>query len=267
MDLLKNSIDLVSNDSSILFVTAYKDIGRSNWNNYNRTNEKYFECFIKLTKNIKYNLIVFISDDIRNILITHYEFNSNIIFKNLNDADTFIDKYLDQDLLVMSSDKYKSMIPYDRKTNPEHVYSEYNLINHSKINFVSASKKMYPDYEFYSWIDFGYVQDERNIPYNINTCRLPHKIIYHCILRPTNKIEAYDMLKSHDIYLTGSSYIIHSSMVELFEELYENKIKEWLKLGITDDDQNLILQLYYDSPDHFHLIQSNKWFSLYNILP
>ena len=55
MDLLKNSIDLVSNDSSILFVTAYKDIGRSNWNNYNRTNEKYFECFIKLTKKrIKY---------------------------------------------------------------------------------------------------------------------------------------------------------------------------------------------------------------------
>ena len=252
---------------SILFVTAYKDIGRSNWTNYNRDNSEYFNCFLKLANNIEYTLIVFFDDDVMEYLTTQYTFKSNIIFKKLNDVDTFLDKYLDQDLTIMTSDEYKNKIPSERKCNPEHCYSAYNLINHSKINFVSECKKIYPEYEFYSWIDFGYVRDEKSIPRIINISTLPNKIIYHCLLYPTHKIDPNVMLRSDDIYLTGSSYIIHSSQVLLFEQLYENKIKEFHEKCITDDDQNLILQLYYDYPDMFHLIQNNNWFSLFNILP
>ena len=43
-------------------------------------------------------------------------------------------------------------------------------------------------------------------------------------------------------------------------------IYEWQNNYITDDDQNLILQIYFDSPYLFHLIQDNNWCSLYNIL-
>jgi len=258
---------MANQDESILFITAFKDIGRNKWNHCSRGNQSYFELFLMLAKNINYNLIVFVSDEIQQYLRTIHEFTPNIIFKNLDDTETFSEKYLDQDLLTMSSKKYQSMIPAERKNNPEHLYSAYNFINHSKINFVSASKKMYPDFDFYSWIDFGYVRDERSIPRGIKTSRLPKSIIYHCVINPTKKIEPEDMLKSNDIYITGSSFIVHASMVGVYEELYENKIKEWLKRGITDDDQNLILQLYYDSPDLFHLIQCNTWFSLYNILP
>jgi hypothetical protein len=74
------------------------------------------------------------------------------------------------------------------------------------------------------------------------------------------------MLTSFDIYLTGGAYIIHTSLVSAFEELYDNKIKEWQEMCISDDDQNLVLQLYFDRPELFHLIQNNNWFSFYNII-
>ena len=259
------------NNSDILFITAYKDIGRKTWNNYSRTNNEYFKCFFKLVEKIEYTLIVYVEDDILSDLVnlsTDILCKPNVIFKNLKDVDTFFDKYVNDDKQIISSDIYQNKIPYDRKINPEHIYSEYNFVNHSKINFVRHSKQLYPNYLFYSWIDFGYVRDDISTPNNINVSLLPEKIIYHCINIPNlnNKIDANTMLRSHDIYLTGSSFIVPTSLVEKFEEIYDLKIKEWQSKYITDDDQSLILQLYYDNPDLFKIIQNDKWFSLFYIL-
>ena len=255
---------LLSNEDDIIFITAYKDIGRSNWPHFQRTNQAYFECFIRLIQNIKYRIVVYIDDDIKKKLD---QFQSpNIIFKDLSTVETFLLKYVEDDRIIMSSDTYKNKIPNDRKQNPEHLYSEYNFINHSKINFVSDAKKYYPNYKFYSWIDFGYVRDVTTVPANLKLSNLPHKIIYHCIHAPTTRIDPTLMLRSHDIYLTGSSFIIHNSLVHTLEELYEKKIIEWQQKFITDDDQNLILQIYYDHPNLFHLNQDRRNFSFFNIL-
>jgi hypothetical protein len=254
------------NDQDILFVTAFQDIQRESWTHYRRTNADYYNVFLKLAKNIKYNIIVYVNDEIKEQLMTLCSFNSNIIFKNMNNVFTILDRHLLKDKIIMESQIYKQKIPPHRVTNPEHVYSEYNFVNHNKINYVSNAKQCFPDYSFYSWIDFGYVKDESSIPRNINVSNLPHKIIYHCLIQPKTRIDPNYMLTSDCIFITGSSYIIHSSLVNTFEELYEQKIKEWQANYITDDDQNLVLQLYFDYPDLFHLVQNNTWFSLYNIL-
>lgn len=250
-------------------MTAYKDIKRSNWSNYSRTNNEYFISFLNLTQYIDFNLVVYLEEDIYREL-SKFKFNSNIIFKNLNNVNTFFDKYLQTEKLIMNSECYKNKIPYSRKTNPEHIYAEYNLINHSKINFISNTKKIF-NYDFFAWIDFGYVRDLTTIPVkkNINVSLLPEKIIYHYLKYPdlNNIVNPNAMLKSEDIYLTGSSFIVPNSLVENFEMLYENKINVFHNDYICDDDQNLVLQLYYDKPELFHIIYNEKWFSLFCILP
>ena len=35
----------------------------------------------------------------------------------------------------------------------------------------------------------------------------------------------------------------------------------------VDDDQNVMLQIYYDNPDLFLTFQSYAWFSFYKLLP
>jgi hypothetical protein len=258
-----------NNLNDMLFITAYKDIDRKSWIQSSRTNEEYFEYFFNLIKDFEYNLVVYVEDDVCNKILSRINLNnasSNFILKNFNSVNTFLKKYLENDKRIISSDIYKNKIPNERKNHPEHLYSEYNLLNHSKINFISDARKSHPYYEFYSWIDFGYVRCEQSIPRNINISKLPQKMIFHTFFKPTHYIDPNIMLTSYDVYLTGGAYIIHSSCVNKFEELYDKKLAEWQENYITDDDQNLMLQLYFENTDLFFLFQSNAWFSLYNII-
>jgi len=257
------------NKENIIFVTAFKDIGRINWKNYQRGNDEYFNYFYNLAKNINYTLIVYVETDIKNELKKRYSFNDNIIFKDFNEAEeTFFNKYMGAEKTIMSSSIYQSKIPPSRKfKNPEHIYPGYTLINHSKINFLTYTKKSYPNYLFYAWIDFGYLRDINNVPKDIDISKLPKKIIYHVLKTPPkNRISPNEMLASEEVYLTGSSYIVHNSLVEKFELIWEYKILKWQLNYIADDDQNLVLQLYFDNPELFHLIQFEEWFSLYRLI-
>lgn len=258
---------------NIVFVSAFRDIGRSNWATQTRSTADYIQYFVQLASNIRYTLVVFVDDATLSILST-YSFQPNIIFKQISTVNTFYDKYLEQDKQIINSSVYKNKIPPARKQHAEHLYAEYNFINHSKINFIRETQRQYPEYEFYAWIDFGFVREMNALPqpHNIVCSKLPAKIICHCIKNPSEqtnyeKKDANTMLASFEIFITGGAFIVHSSLISTFEYLYENKIQEWQRECITDDDQNLMLQLYYDNPNMFYLIQSNEWFSLYNILP
>ena len=47
---------------------------------------------------------------------------------------------------IMSSDKYIKNVSerIAGRTNPENIYSEYNTINHSKIDFINFSEAYFP---------------------------------------------------------------------------------------------------------------------------
>ena len=253
---------------SIIFTTAYKNINRKSWNHYGRTNEAYFDGFINLASNIKYKLVVYVEDDINNELLQKMNFGSNIIFINMQTIDTFYNQFLESDRKIINSEEYKRLIPDGRKINPEHIYSEYNLINHSKINFLKNTSIIFPEYDYYSWIDFGTINfNIGNIPKIVNFDMLSPKIIYHCLQPPpTVRRTEVDMLRTDDIFFTGSSFIVYKDLIGEFESIYKNKIIEWQSKGITDDDQNLVYQIYYDHPELFQIILNPEWFALYRMI-
>jgi hypothetical protein len=252
----------------ILFITAFKDIGRSSWPTHKRTNNDYFNYFLILANNIEYNLVVYLEKNILNELINKYTFKDNIILRELNDVDTFYNKYLDEERRVISDPKFQSKIPKERfRKHPETWSAKYTLINHSKINFVKHAKDNFPDYQFYSWIDFGYIRDKNNVPNNLSTNKFPDRIIYQTFGNiPEPRVNAIQMLKIDEAIIAGSAFIIPKALINRFEELYENKIKLWHEYYICDDDQSLVLQLYYENKSLFHLVTDKDWFSLYKHL-
>jgi len=166
-------------ENDILFVTAFKDIGRGSWGTHKRTNQDYYNFFCLLAKNISYKLVVYLDDDIKNELLSKYNFNDNIIFDKFSSVNTFYEKYLDEERRVISSDQFKSKVSVSRfRKHPETWSAKYTLINHSKVNFIRYTKEKYNDYKFYSWIDFGYVRDLNSLPKNININKLEEKITY-----------------------------------------------------------------------------------------
>ena len=256
----------MNNNDKIIFVTAYKNIGRHNWKFFQRNFEDYCFYFMNLANNIKYNLVCYIEDDVKGYLKSKFKFNDNILFENLNKVDSFLKKYNNLTKDIINSEDYQNKIPNDRKTNPEHLHSEYNTMNFSKLNFLKFTKEKYDCYDFYAWIDFGCIRmwSMDSIPKNINLQLLKEKITFHCFSIPDikNKIHEYDMLKSHEIFFDGSQFIIHKSFIDLFENLCEKKIIDWIKINTTDDDQNLFLQIYYDNPSLFELVINDEYYSL-----
>lgn len=253
---------------SIIFTTAFKDIKRSTWNSYKRTNQNYYDNFYNLVDTIQYKLIVYLEPDSKAQIINNKVFNDNIIFIDMNDVDTFYRKYLEKDKAIIESDIYKKKIPEHRKNNPEHVFSEYTMITNSKINFIKHTQHLFPTYEYYSWIDFcTFNSNINNIPKNININLLVPKITYSCLnILPTISIEPNYMLGSDTIYFDGSSFIVYNTYVTLLHDLWEKKIIEYQDKMITDDDQNLVLQLYFDNPEIFNIIYNKEWFKLYKHL-
>jgi hypothetical protein len=250
---------------SILFVSAFKDIGRSRWPIYTRSNEEYIRYFMDLAMNIKYKLIVFIEPHIREILVSK-QLPSNIILLDCNLVRTFYDKFIESETTIMNSQTYKNKIPSHRKTNPEHWNPEYNLVNHNKINYVAYCRREFPEYEFYSWLDFGCIRNAViNVPKNINYEKLHCKISYLVLVPiPSKILSANEMLHSHTVYLAGSQFVVHKDLVEKFEKLYEEQLLEWQAESICDDDQNLVLQIYNKNKDIFELFPSNEWFTLFS---
>lgn len=254
---------------SIIFTTAFRDIGRKLWTGYyTRTNETYFDSFVNLASNIQYKLVVYVENDVKDALLQKCSFGDHIIFVDLKTVNTFYDQFLDLDREIISSEKYKSLIPEHRSAKPPHNHSEYNMINHSKVSFLHNTHILYQGYEYYAWIDFGSINaDVANVPKTINFNMLSPKIIYHCLQLPPAEIKnEVDMLDVADVYLTGSSFIVHRNLVGEFETLYRQKIIEWQSKGITDDDQRLIFQIYYDRPDLFQLIVNPEWYTLYRMI-
>ena len=258
--------------NNILFITAYLNINRENWSveSFPRDEETYLSYFENMINNIKYNLVVFLEQNLIDKLESKYRHYTNVFFLNINIVDTFYKKYLEIDKKIINSEIYKNKIPEHRKDSPEHLYSEYNLINHSKINFVKKAYDLIPKYNYYSWIDFGMIRENNLhfIPRNIDIRYLSkNKVTYQAFCNPPEKkINANEMLKKNDIFIAGSSFIIPNLLISKFEKLWEEKIIEWQSQNITDDDQNLILQLYFDNNELFDLKISKIWFNLYNIL-
>lgn len=254
--------------NSILFITAFKDINRKNWANAGRSNETYYQEFYNLASSIQYNLIVFISNNNLFELKNKFNFKDNITFYDIDEYYTFFQKYVISQKKIIESEIYKSLIPPGRMNNPEHWNAEYNLINHSKINYVSHAKKLFPTYKYYSWIDFGYIKENCIGPQNIDLQLLPkNKIIFQCINDiPSNRIHPKDMLSSDTIYFSGGAFIIPNQLIENFENCYEIKLIELENNGIVDDDQAILLQMYFDNPKLFVIMPNPKWFEFHNML-
>jgi hypothetical protein len=165
----------------------------------------------------------------------------------------------------MESASYKGKLAPHRVNNPEHLYASYNLVNHSKINFIRHAKSLYPGYEFYSWLDFGMCRNVDDCPFNVCTAVIPKdKITYLALNYPgPYRMDPVDMLRSDKIYLTGSLFIAHTNKVDEFEQAFDAKIREYHGMSLSDDDQSLVTQMYWDNPDLFHLVFDTEWFCLF----
>lgn len=246
----------------IVFTTAYKDIDRSKWPDFARSNDEYLFYFLNLARNIKYKLVVYLA---AKTIQRFKDVPENVIFVDEAEVPTFFEEFMEIETQIMNSEEYLSKVPLHRRMFPEHKYAKYTLVNHSKINYISHTMdKILPGADFYAWIDFGCVRAREHLPENIGP--LSNKIIFQCLTTHGETLTEEEMIQSGIVYIAGSQFIVHHSLVKQFHDLYRTKLLEWHQRFICDDDQSLVYQLYIKHPELFQLRCYPKWFHLFYTL-
>ena len=264
---------------SILFVTAFYDIGREKWNyknkeyKYQRDNEDYHQSFIQLANNLKYDLHVYLEKkDIPKLKLKVSK--KNIIFFDIDNIkdQLFVSKYYNLESQIIKSDNYQKKLSRETKFKPEHLYSLYNLINHDKVNFVYQSYLQNKNYDYYSWIDYGFSKfkmktQNKLIPRDINFNLLSdNKIIYQSLEYNIPKKSPIIMLSTNKVYIAGTFWICPKRLVGHYQKIYHQELKRFHNLKIVDDDQNLVLQLVLKHTNLFKLYYLKNFMVLWLFL-
>lgn len=260
------------NKNSVCYVTSYLDIGRDRWNSFSRSFDTYlehFSPFIELFQKTNCEndeMIVFIDENYKEKLETFLNKygESNIKLISLNN-EILLQLYswntLEKETNIMNSDYFKTLVK-DRLHFPECKYPKYTLINHCKIDFVCfVIDNNLSDKNIFSWVDFGFFNDKNNIPNKLlDTSNFDlSKINYHLI----NPIEYYDnniyyQLQFAPEKIGGFFFIGYDSTIKNYQKIYHDTLDLFQdELKIADDDQSLILYIYFKYPELFSFNKEN----------
>ena len=266
--------------TKIKIVTAFFDIGRGNWNYCNRSVDVYMNSFKKLLT-FHDNIIVFLDDRyINSEFILNYKENKKngltkkeVLFIPINrewlnnNCLSWKKNYISE--AIMNSEIYINKIRH-RRHYPENSCSEYNAVNHSKIDFIkyAIDNRLVYDNEFICWCDFGYYNsilsnDPFKYPYaELDINKFDINKINMCL---RNKLEYNDFNMDFTLIyapekFTGSLFSANVENMIKLHHLYHECLDELYKNYITDDDQHVYLRCFHKKQELFNLFLSDtEW--------
>ena len=264
---------------STCYTTLYFDIGRKDWNSFSRTFEQYlenFKPFIPLfdKKTCEEDeMIAFIDEryfDILNNLVNKDETNIKIISINESFLETlYMWKTLDIEQSIMDNEYFKQSLG-SRRGYPEHNFAKYTLINHCKIDLIAKAIELgLSKNDYYAWVDFGLFKLEENIPSRLlDIEHFDKNKINYTLINPINSALDSDIdlnLKIAPEKIGGFFFIGRKDVILRYQTLYHKGLDVFQKiLCIADDDQHLVLQLYFMYPDIFSLREcAGEWHSVF----
>lgn len=251
--------------SEITIVTAFFDIGRTSWENSQRSNHEYMEAF-KFWARIRNNVIIYtekvFAEEIFNIRKSYgLEQRTKVItIDNVLNCDREI---YDKMAAVMQSNIFRSFRK-DPKS-PESWNARYNYIMYLKSYFITdaINKKLTND--FVAWFDFGFNKN--------GTLDYPYKEEFDFLWKYDFENKMYlfviedigidkpifDIVREMDVYITGNTVIGAKILWPQYHSLCRNSIISLADCGMADDDQTIALMAYRKKPQLFKLYKVNTW--------
>lgn len=248
--------------SEIKVVTAFFDIGRSDYDICKRTNDQYFEYF-KFWARLRNHLVVYCeSDDAERIIQIRREYG-------LEEKTTVITV---DDFYSLESDIFKKMENIEASEEFQDFRYRYgDPSNKAKYNYVMLMKwwcvantaKNCSKDEYIAWLDFGYNHGgERYINSEdfdfLWDYDFPQKINLFCLCNPDN-MSLIDSLQFQTDCFIGHTAIIAQPLCELYWQYMKDAMKSLLRIGCMDDDQYLQLMVYKEHKEE-HSIIICDWF-------
>ncbi|EEC2537148.1 protein YibB, partial [Salmonella enterica] len=261
--------------TSITLVTAYFDIGRSQWTSQNgfaprieRTTDNYMTWFSNLAQ-LENSMVIFTSPDLKpRIEEIRRGKSTTIVTLDFNKKFHHIRSRIAS---IQSDITFKLRTPIEQRGNPEYLSADYVLLCNLKTYFVNrAIRQGVIKDDMAAWIDFGYCRDT-DTTNGIKKWSWPfNKEKMHLFtIRRGLKLETlesvFNCMSSNRVYIIGGVLV---GTLEKWQEFYRLVWccqKKVLRENTVDDDQGIFLMCYYYRPDMIKLnyLGKNRWFDLF----
>lgn len=245
--------------SNITIVTAFFDIGRSQWtpdkglpHYLYRTNETYMERFSYMAQ-LENDMIIFTTPDFISRILEIRRNRPTIIIETSLDEFSPIRERIAK---VQQSEQYQKMIHPSQIKNPEYWNADYVLVNLLKSEFARIAiqrKLVYTD--LVAWLDFGYCRSIDKIPpskkwsYNFNPDYI-HLFNYK-EMNPIDNINR--IIATNDVHILGAKIVGGHKAWVTFNDLMHTSAHQLLNNNLIDDDQTIMLVATLLQPSLFQL--------------
>ena len=252
----------------LTYVTAFLDIGRNDWKQFERNVDTYFEHFAPLAEMFKgmnkaeYGMVIFIdakhSERLRKMTDPATQL-IEITQESLSKISVLWGR-LDREREIMESQQYRLLMA-SRLRFPEHHNPKYTLINHAKIDLVVEAGK-YTTSKYFCWVDFGYFQKSDRIPAKpIDISKLNPNTVNYTLINPLDSRDEnlmYTLMNAPE-RIGGFFFFGHREVLRKYQELFHNVHETFQSANLADDDQHIALRCYYENPELFTLHLLGGW--------
>lgn len=249
---------------NILVVTAFFDIGRGEYADFQRSSEKYIGWFKRWAR-MENELVVYLQDDIIiekvKKIRKDYGLEDKTIIEKVEDVEKISPEILERWKGIEVSQDF---IDYrDFKTNPENK-AKYNYVNLIKSYFMADAAKKYLKDGFVAWIDFGFehggevFEDENDYKFLWKYDFGKKVNIFY-----KNEITKDPIFKIVKTFrpdcILGPIIVSPKNMAQKFWEANLESANVLADVGFMDDDQLIYLLSLRKHPDIFEARKSD-WF-------
>jgi protein YibB len=260
--------------SDVTLITAFYDIGRSEWNSqFTRKSHEYVESF-RLFLNYDHEMIIYIDTkhyDALSRMVECSPYPKNKRLVSIDEAwmkeNIWAWSRLEKEREIMSSDSYRNLIPQRITAGyPENVNPEYTIITHSKIDFVcKAIDDGMVDTDTVMWVDFGYfhnkTQDKHVPKKNIDLSKLNLEKINLCGMNQIteqDKDVLYTLIYA-PVKICAYLFVATKENMKWFQSRCHEVLEVYQANGLADDEQGLWLLCYFADAERYKVHYFPEW--------
>lgn len=248
-------------------VTGFFDIGRGEWEHYNRKIEEYLKHFRNLLS-LKVNMVIFTEPNFVELV--------EDVRKDVNCRTNIVTTELSQLYMYEHLEKIKSIqndpnfaVGHPNPVSPEISKPLYNVVVCSKMDLLFRATVIDTESEYFIWLDAGYTHgtiDMSLLEWN-PTSLFKHKDTLSMICLQSMDLVGDDpkefFLKYVDV-ISGGFFGAYRDVVKKVRDLYYDLVVELFELGLKDDDQFYHTILAKRRPELFNLIRGG-WYGAIDI--
>ena len=252
----------------VTIITAFFDIGRESWQGkMQRSNEKYFEYF-DFWARIKNKVIVYTEPAYSEKILAIRE---KYGLADRTEIIAIEDKTaLDKEVYEAMATALKNPIAQSFRTEQDHpeVYNpDYNFIMYLKYYFLTQAIKDNLTGNMCAWMDFGYNKgghfytdvNDFDFLWTVDLSKDKIHLFSFGEEKELWELPVFEVVRTMEVYISGEIIIVPKNLAEEFFSLCRRCEMSLGDVGLSDDDQTVLLMMYRLCPKLFELHQMLGW--------